>query len=131
MLSKSPPGEPVYLGDYTAVVLGADKKSDTQKKIEPFITFRSTESVIRFVGRYLQASDPAALGGIPLFSVVDGRPSGSLVSASVLNQRYSIANDANRRRNMQVLALIQQLLNLHKESADRPLTVPVQVIGGS
>ena len=97
------------------------------------MTFRSTESLIRFVGRYVEAaerrpSETYALGGTPLFSVTTASAPGDVVRTSLLGRRYAIVNDANRRRNMLVLALIEQLVNLQKGSSGHPVTVPVQVI---
>lgn len=133
---QTPPPERVYLGDYTALVLGPDRRSDLQIRVEPEMVLRSTDSVIRFVGHYLRGreenpTETPLLEGQPLFSLVQRRISNSIVSTSLLGQRYSIANDANRQRNMLVLAIIQQLVNLHKESTNPPVTVPVRVVGGS
>jgi hypothetical protein len=52
----------------------------------------------------------------------------SLVGTTVLGRRYSVTNDENRRRNMSVIALVEQLINLQKSATDRPVTVPVQVV---
>ena len=117
------------------MVYSPDGKTSSDLAIQPEITFRSTEGVIRYVGRYLQAYelDPERaprVGNMPLFSVVRGQPGSSLVTATILGRRYSIPDDQYRRRNMQVLALVQQLVNLHKESSERPVTVPVRVLGG-
>jgi hypothetical protein len=130
-MPELPPEDPVYLGNSQALVLGLDGRSSRVAAVEQMIVFRSTESVIRYLGRYLESGNQAEkLNGTPVFSVKSGRSADALVTAEVLRKHYSIVNDANRRRNMLVIAVIQQLVNLHKESADRPLTVPVQVVGG-
>jgi hypothetical protein len=134
ILPKKPPSEALFLGDNLALVLGPDGKSAATAKAEISIVFRSAESVIRYVGRYLRATEEQPglepLNGGRVFSITKGKPSGSVVSCELLGTRYSIANDADRRTNMQVIAIIQQLINLHKESTDRPQTIPVQVVGG-
>ena len=132
---RTPPPDPVYQENNRALVYSPDGKTSSDLAIQPEITFRSTEGVIRYVGRYLQAYelDPERaprVGNMPLFSVVRGQPGSSLVTATILGRRYSIPDDQYRRRNMQVLALVQQLVNLHKESSERPVTVPVRVLGG-
>jgi hypothetical protein len=129
----TPPAEPVYLRENQAMVYDPQHRSEKVVAIQPVIVFRSTEGVIRYLGRYLRAQEenrPVALiDDKPIFSVVAGRPRGSIVTASVLGRRYSITEE-NRRRNMLVIALVEQLVNLHKESSDRPVTTPVQVLGG-
>lgn len=133
--TKPPPGpppKPVYLGDGKALVLGADRKSDREGKVDAEIVFRSPESVIRYVGLYLAAkkSDRYLVDGKPLFALTDGRNSSDLVSVKLLDEWHGISRAEQPRNSMIVLGLIQQLINLHKESSDRPVTVPVQVIGG-
>lgn len=161
-----PPSDPVYLSDNLALMLVQkpdEPPSSERRAVEPEITFRSAEGVIRYVGRYLHAVQESPtrvhlvnaiglgpwtspqnglplgrfgpipqIGTAPLFSVVRGQPPGSVVTATILDQRYSVASDvpAERRRNMQVIGIIQQLINLHKDSTERPVTVPVRVLGG-
>jgi hypothetical protein len=132
---STPPAEPVYMRNNQWMEYDADRRSERVIPIQPEIVFRSTEGVIRYLGRYLRAyelnpSSVMLVGNQPVFSVVRGRPSGSIVSATILGRRFSVADDQNRRRNMLVIALVQQLVNLHKESAGPPLTVPVRVLGG-
>ena len=108
------------------------------------ITLRSPEGVIRYLGDYLRAQrtanangteGPYKVRGLPVFSVTEGRTDlPRLVSADLGGQRYSIVRpsgqDANARlaRNMQVLSLVEELINLQKTGTDRPATVPVQVV---
>lgn len=128
-----PPPAPIYLGDFTAMELAPDGRSERQTRVAPEIVFRSTEGVIRYLGRYLRAAEESPdstfrIGEEPLMTVSGGRSGGDLVSATLLGRRYAIRDDAARRRNMLVLAVVQQLVNLHKEATDRPTTVPVQVV---
>jgi hypothetical protein len=97
------------------------------------ITFRSTEGVIRHIGEYLRAvrSDPSkayVVDNRPLFELEAGNVRNALASTRLNGERYSIADSDNGRRGMAVIAIIQQLINLHKSSADRPATLPVQVL---
>lgn len=126
----APPQERVLLRDNKVLALDADGTTAIRAKAELTTVFRSPESVIRYVGRYLRTGQQEPLDGGLVFDVTEGKPSGSLVSAELLGRRYSVRDDENRRRSMQVIAIIQQLVNLHKESADRPSTVPVQIVGG-
>lgn len=130
---EGPPPAPIYVGNFQAMVLGSDGRSETYVKLNPEIIFRSTEGVIRYLGQYLRAQEENApatfrLDQQPLFSVWKGHRPRDLVSTELLGERYGIANDENRRRNMLIIALVEQLVNLHKESADRPTTQPVQII---
>ncbi|WBO21758.1 hypothetical protein [Sphingomonas abietis] len=116
----------IYLGN--GEMLGADSKgNDLVFKVAPRVTFRSTEGVIRYVGQYLRSSKPVPVSGAPLFSLgaVSDR---AVVATSLLRTRYAISQDNNLERNMGVVALIEQLINLQKEAADKPGTVPVQVL---
>lgn len=127
-----PPPYPVYLGNGKAIVLGADRASDRDGKVEAEIIFRSPESIIRYVGRYLSAepTDRYLVDGKPLFALTEGHDDRDLVSVKLLGAWHGISRHEQPRNSMIVLGLIEQLINLHKESGDRPVTVPVQVING-
>lgn len=133
--------DPIYNDDGTMMLAVSDGKvvRPTPVKVTMAMTLRSTEAVIRFVGDYLEANERFArsaspadrtflVSGRPLFSISMDRSGKPVVSARLLDRRYYVLDDANRRQNMMVLALVQQLINLQKESVDRPTTVPVQVI---
>lgn len=133
-IPAAPPAEPTFVGDGRMMVLGPDNKALIIEATGE-IVFRSPEGVIRFLGAYLAASeDPARaaetyrLAGLPIFSVQTGNVRGAVVSTDLLGQRYSIANNGNLRRNGEVLAIVQQLVNLQKESSDRPVTIPIQLL---
>lgn len=132
-LPERPPGVPLYLGSDKAMVLSADRKSDTETAVKIEIVFRSPESVIQYIGRYLRAEpkDRYRLGDHRLFVLGDGRDATDLVRVKLLDRQYGITRVEQPRNSMIVLGFIEQLINLHKESSDRPVTVPVQVIGGS
>lgn len=150
---ESPPPEPVYLGEGKALVrnlpyiearaaakAAGAKPPPLQAELLPIdvdlqITFRSPERLIRYIGDYLAAMDARddmqptyKFGEAPVFALAKGRPEGALVSVQGLDSRWSITKTNNLRQNMQVLSLVQQLINLHKESSERPVTVPVQVV---
>ena len=110
-------------------------RSDLLVDLDMQITFRSTEGLIRFLGDYLHSQEvkgrPAEtyrLGSRPLFSVATNSPGPDVVSVQLLRKHYSIIADDNLRENMQVLAIVEQLVNLQKSNADKPTTLPVQVI---
>ncbi|MDO9077272.1 MAG: hypothetical protein Q7U72_07455 [Brevundimonas sp.] len=128
-LPDSPPANPTYLGGGKVAISVDGQVHIVDAKLH--ITFRSTESVYRHVGAYLYAAEDKAdetwlVGGKPLFSIVPAH-GGGVASASLLGRRWEIDNN-HRRRNMMVISLLQQLVNLHKESADRPATQAVQII---
>jgi hypothetical protein len=104
------------------------------------ILIRSVDSAIYYVGEYLrevhrqaERSSNAvvqdyAIDGEPLFVVHEGRTSRSAVSTTLMGRSYFVpANLAERGRTTQVIALLQQLMNIHKNSDQRPTTVPVRL----
>jgi hypothetical protein len=120
---------------------------DGQKNVQVDVSFifRSPEGIIRFLGRYLEESEANAelvyavdMKRTPLFSVdKNGAPlwsqkakdrSKSLVTARLIDNTYSVPDDANKQENMQILGLVEEIINLQKSSADRPATVPVHVL---
>ncbi len=133
-----PPEKKVYLNDGKMLVAVPNpNKSKTEPSflaaaidVNLEITFRSTEGVLRYLGEYLrhhESSSENSLGG-PLFLVQRGSASNAKVHARLLNQNYSIASGRDSVRNMQVITLVQQLINLHKESSERPQTIPVRAL---
>lgn len=92
---------------------------------------RSTEAVVQYLGAYIR-KDPRAgsrflLNGAPLFSMPT-KCKKEIVGVDLGDEHYCIEHDDNRGRNMQIVALVEQLINLNKAGTDRPTTVPVQVI---
>jgi hypothetical protein len=129
--STTPPKDVIYAGSGKVWVLGDDLVTAVKIPVDIRIIFRSPEGVIKFLGKYLYYAerDPKhtyRLGTQPLFSV--NGVGTSLVGTTVLGRRYCVTNDENRRRNMSVIALVEQLINLQKSATDRPVTVPVQVV---
>jgi hypothetical protein len=129
--ATTPPKDVIYAGSGKVWVLGDDRKTAVKIPVDIRIIFRSPEGVIKFLGKYLEYAeeDPKhtyRLGALPLFSV--NGAGASLVGTTVLGRRYSVTDDENRRRNMSVTALVEQLINLQKSATDRPVTVPVQVV---
>jgi hypothetical protein len=129
--ATTPPKDVIYAGSGKVWVLGDDRKTAVKIPVDIRIIFRSPEGVIKFLGKYLEYAeeDPKhtyRLGALPLFSV--NGAGASLVGTTVLGRRYSVTDDENRRRNMSVIALVEQLINLQKSATDRPVTVPVQVV---
>jgi hypothetical protein len=142
-LPKTPPPDAIYIqaGQVIASVKRRVKRDDKEEEIgypvelpvDVFVTFRSAEGVIRFLGKYLSASETNPdhtyrVGKEPLFSVESGRGQ-ALVTAEVLGRRYFVPLDeTTRHRNMMVIALVEQLVDLQKSATDRPVTVPVHAV---
>jgi hypothetical protein len=132
-IPETPPAERVLISHGRAIVLADDERSDVVVPTDIYVTFRSPEGVIRFLGQYLKAAEDNStntyqVGVSPLFSVCDRHCGTTVASAEVLGHRYYIADDRNRPRNMQVIGLIEELVNLQKSSADHPVTTAVHVI---
>ena len=129
-----PPVDSLYAGAGKVWVLGDDNYHAVLIPVDIRIIFRSPDGVLKFLGKYLYSAehDPThtyRLGAQPLFSINGKGP--PIVKATVLGKHYYIADDGddgNRRRNMTVLGLAEQLINLQKSAAERPVTVPVQVV---
>jgi hypothetical protein len=128
----TPPPDPFYAGSGKVMVLTKDRHSGVLVDADIAVTFRSPEGLIQFVGDCLARQSGATMtcriGDQVLFVLHRGSSSDALVSASLLGERYYIANDEFRRRTLSVISLIERLVNLQKSSTDRPVTVPVQVV---
>jgi hypothetical protein len=121
--------EPIYLGSEVALRLVDKHVEEIPVTME--ITFRSPEGLFRYLGSYLanNAALTLPVGGGPLFSVTAGRRADALAQVRYRGQVYSLLNDARTgTRNAQVLTLLQQLIDLHKEASDRPTVIPVRAI---
>jgi hypothetical protein len=135
VLPSSPPAAPVFTAGGTIYVPNDTDGRPIAVKANIEITFRPTESVFRFVGQYVQASrdhkdQTYLVRDHPLFVIVDGSSPNSLVSTTYRNQRYSIPDNEDGRRDMQIIAILEQLMNLQKSADAPPQTVPVRVIPG-
>lgn len=144
------PSQAVYLGEgigLTAVtVKGVTSAQQTPLVME--IVFRSPEGAVRAVGdivRDLKLKRPstltvgvcaAATSGTdcagseklrePIFSLASKRDRTELIGTRFMNEDYSVP--AGAFRSMQVITILQQLINLQKESSDRALSIPVRAV---
>lgn len=114
------------------------------RKVAIELVFRSPEAVLRAVGQMVRSQDTATAptlaicadgttdctgdrkSRVPLFVLNKRRDAKALVGVRFAGENYSIANDDFR--SMQVITIIQQLINLQKESSDRALSVPVRAV---
>jgi len=130
---------PIYLGKGEALIMGDDGRLHSIK-VERTITFRSAEGIIRYVGQLLHAAEvkadvydipfgpgagPGTYGPVFRLGKFDETRS-PFVSVSSGTGRYAV--EESDRESLQVLAIIEQLVNLQKEATDRPVTVPVRVL---
>jgi len=95
------------------------------------ITFRSPEGLFTFIGEYLarEHAPRITVEGHPLFTITEGRSRDALAQARYRGRYYSLVNDpATGTQNAQIFTLMQQLVNLHKEAADRPSAIPVRAV---
>jgi hypothetical protein len=133
-LPETPPPDAIYI--QAGRVMTSVKRNGigypVELPVDIFVTFRSAEGVIRFLGKYLSASESNPehtyrVGKEPLFSVRSGSGT-ALVTTSVLGKRYFVPLEDSRHRNMLVIALVEQLVDLQKSATDRPVTVPVHAV---
>lgn len=127
---KAPPAKPLYLGDGELLIFDDVAKTIKQADVEMEITFRSPEGLFRYLGTYLQGDNRKNLNlNGDLFSIANEKSKYPLAQATYRGERYSLVNDeATGMRNAQVFTLLQQLINLHKEAAERPTAIPVRAI---
>ena len=100
------------------------------------ITFRSVDGMIYFLGEYARASRdgraiytvPRGSGpGEPLLLIAPGRGGRHDLSAELDGAAWHVPTD-RPSRTWQVIALIEQLFNLHKAGSAAPLSTAVRVV---
>lgn len=130
-----PQGQPIYLGDGRVAVFA--NGAIVTPKVDMEISFRSTEGVFRYLGNYLAQPAAPAFSSLPgpLISICEGSEracgggAGVLARASYGGSNFRLINStASGARSAQVFTLLHQLVNLHKEAADKPVTIPVRAI---
>ena len=136
----------VYLGENEAMV--EDKENGVHERVkEPVITevvFRSPEGVLRAVGELVRREGQEGVptlaicpkGGTeckgsekkpqPIFELTQRRDRSALIEVRFMGADYSIPQHGFR--SMQVISIIQQLINLQKESSERALSIPVRAV---
>lgn len=103
-------------------------------RVSAQITFRSPESVLRYLGQYLRATDKSNESSLllsndrVLFSIQPGKTKEAQVSTKFRGKHYSVENDADSVRNMEIINIVQQVVNLQKSSSDAPLSIPVRTV---
>jgi hypothetical protein len=131
--------EPIYVGLGYAGVTVQKNSTDfvyTVAKVDAYVTLRSTEGLVQFIGRCLQFNDAPKVrdikchvGNMVVFSVHKGPGEDALVSTSLLGTDYSISpSDPDFRNTMQAIGIIQKLIDLQQASVQAPTTVPVHVV---
>lgn len=138
--------EAEYLGDSYAMVgtnvNGVFEKQRTKVVVE--LVFRSPEAVLRAVGEMVRhqglpatptlavcADGTTNCAGaqkmrVPLFQLAQKRDRSALLAVRFMDQDYSIPESGFR--SMQIVTIIQQLINLQKESSERALSIPVRAV---
>ena len=140
-------GEAEYTGDQVALI-GARKENGIYEAVPtPVITemvFRSPEGVLRAVGDLVRRQGDTTLsklgicpdgsaiceGGkkqrVSIFDLAQRRDRSALIEVRFMGADYSIPQHGFR--SMQVISIIQQLINLQKESSERALSIPVRAV---
>ena len=136
-------------GDSGKLLASIDGHVIDGKPLEVEVAFearlRSTESAIYYLGEYVRTPNtlPRLSKSIngnlvdgPLISVVDTVPTVTFVSTKYKGERYFVGalrhddkDDFKKYgRSTQTFTLLQQLINLQKESDDRPSTGTVRIL---
>ena len=98
------------------------------------LVLRSPGGAIYFLGEYQRAGDTYGEAGqpnsvAPLLVVDTVRPVSTFVSVRFHDKTYFVpTEDAAGGRSTQVVALVQELVNLQKSSRDKPSTATVRVL---
>lgn len=121
-------------------------RATLEPQVEVELVIRSVEGIFTFLGDYLRTDDDHhhaagddrqypthvyTVEGKRLFDVSETRTGGRpVVSAQLDGRRYYVIADGNEshKHTMQVIALLQQLVNLQKKSSDKPATQAVRVL---
>lgn len=111
-----------------------------EKQVVLELVFRSPEAVLRAVGDMVRLAAPdigICNGGgsnclpkdqvrQPIFQVSKDSSRTALINTRFMDENYSIPSTGYR--SMQVISIIQQLVNLQKESSERALSIPVRAV---
>jgi hypothetical protein len=109
------------------------QNAKTRVPVNVEFVLRSVEGVFAFLGDYLRSDDDQRnvyqVEGQRIFDVREGNPPARVFASAALGgRRYFITPDESNRQSMQVIALLQQLVNLQKKSTDKPATQAVRVL---
>ena len=142
--------EPLITGTGTARTISGTLRYMSDGKAYPgfdipvdaVIIPRSTEAAVEYLGYYRRNADKGgpelSIDGQPLF-LMKARCNDELVGVDILRQHFCLdgyrgnLTDPQSNvaiRNMQILNLLEQLINLNKSAATRPATLPVEVVAG-
>lgn len=131
-------------GDFDKTQVGQVKVSQdgNELKFDIVLTIRSVDGLIYYLGECLRTHDTCrhvdlGLGDkLDVFVLTKEKPKQVFVSAEFRGERYFVPATAlgnptggpDGGRSSQVIDLIQQLVNLQKNSKDRPSTATVRVV---
>lgn len=143
---SSGPPRPAYklfsidspLGPDDASIIAQGSQTDGGKctKGSFQITLRSAEGIIYYLGETLRQGStmpqiPNRRGSsVPLLVVADSRPKEVFIHARYRGRNWFVPHDPGiaTSRTSQVVALVQQLVNLQKLSKDKPTTQSIRVL---
>ncbi len=128
---SAPGADAIYLGNGRAALYSTSDRRQRDVPVVMDITFRSPEGLFNYLGAYLRQGSQARIkiDDQPLFSIAERRDRNALAQAHYRGRYYSLVNtSATDTRNAQIFTLLQQLINLHKDGADRPAAIPVRAI---
>lgn len=95
------------------------------------ITLRSAEGIIYYLGETLREGNyMPAIDDIPLLSIKKQRPAETFVQARFRGENWYVPLDPEleQSRTSQIVALVQQLINLQKLSKDKPTTQSIRIL---
>jgi hypothetical protein len=112
---------------------GAVTVDGVEVKVETRFVLRSISGVIYFLGEYARTGSYqydvpgyAGAGTSKILTVQTSKPDDTFVAVGYRGARYYVPTENNR--GAQVFALVQEMVNLQKNSKDKPSTQTVRVV---
>lgn len=97
-------------------------------EVDSRVVIRSPSAIIYFLGEYAREKDPYTVDDNKSLIVVrQGSSRHAFVRTTLRGKPYYMSIEENSR-GLQTLAIVQQIVNLHKSSADLPSTGAVQIV---
>lgn len=100
----------------------------TTYDVDSRVLIRSPSAIIYFLGEYARARQPYTVdNGKALIVVREGSSRDAFVRTTLRGKAFYLP-DKDNGRSLQTLSIVQQIVNLHKNSSDLPSTGAVQIV---
>lgn len=96
-------------------------------EVDSRVVIRSPSAIIYFLGEYARTTAPYTVDNRALIVVREGSSRHAFVRTTLRGKPYYLPSE-NNGRSLQTLAIVQQIVNLHKNTSDLPSTGAVQIV---